>query len=314
MKNIKKSIIVLGVFASSFFILFSATAIPIVNGDAVLTTVENSAIEQEEDFINQLRAISDQLEKDGLIATETQESELQNFIENNPDFDELFYIDGTGFSEYITSDDFIQLLNDNYDYFLSNPGIQLLWNTIFIQEYVQSEEFINFMNSDEVQYILDNLEIDNQQLTQMQTLDLNNQFLYEEFEQENLLNAVIQAQLPSEQMLIYNLQSDVTLEGTLTLSSEEIQPTTDLLTSWIIIMVGILSWPLGVLYVLATSPIVFVYWFIGLLLGMNYGIWFPGYVMIAATAALLIAIGYVIIGCTCWPAVWPYLIRLSVFY
>ncbi|MCX6667752.1 MAG: hypothetical protein NTV74_05890 [Euryarchaeota archaeon] len=306
MKNVKKNIIIFGAVVIVLLMASSATAVPAVNGKALTTRIEKSYIEQKEYFINQLITIYDQLKKDGVIDTENQE--LQN-IDLTQDFDQSFYIDVEGFVDYITSNEFIQLLNENYNDIVSNIGFQLLWNTGYVQEYVQSEEFTNFMNTDEVQYILDNLDIDsgNQQVIQTRAVNVNSQVLPIGLKQESALKEMSQTLLPATQTQVYNTQSDETLEGNAIPASEENIPALDLVTVWIIILIGLISWIPAIIFVLLTSPIQFIlnwitYMCIPVLLG---GIPWP-FPFITAILAFVWTMVYIVANITCWPVIWMY--------
>lgn len=301
----RKYRIVYGAIAIVLLIVSSATAVPEVNGKLVSDSLENSVTEQNDDFINQMMALYDQLEIDGVSPDVDQD--LEN-IDLTQFFDESLYVDVEGFVNYIISDDFIQVINENYTDIVSNNGFQVLWNTEYVQEYVQSDVFINFMNTDEAQYILDNLDIpsNDQQEFETQVVNMNTQVSTTEPEQENLLNKISQIILPSTKTQVYSTQSDVTLEATAVSTSEETIQTSDILVLWVVILIGILTWIPGVIITLLSSPVYFLYmWILGMIIVyMYWGVWiFP---FVEALAALVETIFYVMVNTVCWPVAWPF--------
>jgi hypothetical protein len=145
MKNLKKNIILLGAFAIALLVMSTATALPQVQSKPVM-----DQIQQKEAIKNQLMTIYNQLKNQGDLAVGSQQNPHMN---PSDDLDKLF--DEEGFLNHLTSDTFIQFLNNNYNSIASDSLFQDFYNSESIQEFTQSDEFVAFMNSDEIQYVLD---------------------------------------------------------------------------------------------------------------------------------------------------------------
>jgi len=158
-RSIRKSGLVFGAVAVVLVMLSSVTAVPNVGSEIVIESIE----EQKAAIIKQFEDIwLNLLEDESLQIAEWQGN---NDINPDQDFEDLF--DTEGFLNFIVSDEFIDILNDHFNDFLSNEGILLLFNTDEMQAYVNSDEFLYFANSDEVQYILEKLDEDDDQIVNL---------------------------------------------------------------------------------------------------------------------------------------------------
>jgi len=256
--------IIFGAIAIALIMISSVTAVEHTNSAPVIEAIE---MENQKAFaIEQFETMWYQLLEEESFSTEMQEN-LPSIP--SQDFEDLF--DGEGFVNYLVSDEFIDLLSENYNDIISNAGFQYLTNNEYVQDYLQSEEFLDYLNTDEVQYITDNLNIEDSNFESTFNIETSEE-----------------------------LQESETLE-------EDIQPTIDPLLGWIIILIGVITWVPGIIFLVLISPLVFLWWFANYLMyWIGYlHIWFPGEIILFAMISLLITIVIITIACVCWPIVWP---------
>lgn len=308
MKDIKKSIIVFGAVAIALLIVSSVTAVGQVYSEPVMKNIESE--KQKEIIANQLETMWNQLlEEESLVAEFQENSAIDPF----QDFEDLF--DMEGFVSYITSDDFIDLLNNNYNDIVSNDGFQYLYNTVYVQEYLQSDEFIAFMNTDEVQYIIDNLNIGSGSpqgtyVTETSGSNLNSQVVSTGVRQQ-ISGEVVREPLTNG--LIYNNNVNEELQGSAT-PLGNVQPTINPFLVWIIILFGVITWIPAIIVMILLSPVFFIMTLANFLLwALQGGVWMPGMVFFYAIISLLFTIGYVAIACIGWPVLWPVLLGFLIW-
>ena len=276
MGNMKKGIIVFGAVAIALLMVSSATAVQQVNSKPVIGYIKS--------------------ETESLV----EEAQENFYLDINQYFQDSFDLEG--FFDYLVSDEFIDLLNDNYNLIVSHEGFEMLYNMELIQSFLQSEEFINFMYTDEVQYIIDNLDIGS---GGQQGIFIEGDSCY-----YYLPSPCSQQENYEANAAEYYNHVNKGAEATL-LESLPTEPTTDLVTAWLIILIGIITWIPGVILLLLTAPLLFLEAFGLILFGWVFpGGWIPGAIIGSAVAAFLVTLIAVIFFCVTWPASWPLLFGL----
>jgi len=289
----KKCLIIIGAVIVSLLMLSSVTAVGNVNSEIEMDLIENEQKKQSiksQVFMDEIQNIFKQID---LGKSFSVENEININIDLEQDFQDLFDIEG--FLDYIVSEEFINLLNNNYNLITSHPGFEIIYNMQPIQNFLQSEAFANFLNSDEVQYILSQLDFG---LGGPQSISNKDANLYcypnplvLQIENNEIINDY-------DDLMV----SNQALGKSISISTPSFQMSGDDSPSFLIILIGIITWIPGIIISILYSPYAF-FFFLGIYLE-NWGEFGPGdllYILITSFLGAIIITCYL---CLVWPVFW----------
>jgi|GEM_PF-4130744 len=145
--------IVFGAVFSAVLMLLTVTAVPQVHSETIM-----NQIEEKELIDSELVKMHDTLMADNRLDIDFQQKLYLDPYEH----------DEEGFLNHIMSDEIIQIFNDFYYTIISDSVFQAFFNSNSVQQLIQTDEFVDFMNSDEIQYVFDNFNPTNQDLLEGQ--------------------------------------------------------------------------------------------------------------------------------------------------
>jgi len=288
MKIMKKSIIIFGAVAIALLMISSATAVKQVNNELVMKAIETERT--QEDIINQLLALWDNLVTNNPLVAWFQDT---YDIDAEEDFEQLF--DHQGLLNHVISDDFINMLNSNLDEILAIEAFQIIYNTDPMQEYIQSDEFLEFMQTDEMQYLLSQLDGESEGSSET----------YESFSQQNsellgILEGFYGVSTNEPQNVGRPNNGEVENDGATfqVYSDDEEQPTMNGALAFIGLLVGLITWIPAAIIIMIGAPFAFIYLFIE---GILTGYWQPGWIIGVAIGSFILSFGFGIIAALGWP-------------
>ena len=270
----------------------SATAVKQVNSELVIEATEVERT--QEDIIDDLLALWDDLVANNPVVAWFQDNYDINAEE---DFNKLFALEGL--IDHITSDDFINMLNSKLDEILAIDAFQIIYNTQPMQEYIQSDEFVEFMQTDEMQYFFS--QIDGESDGSSET--------YETFAQQSqeLLGILegfygVSSNEPQNVGLPNNGQIESDGATFQVYSYDEEQPLNPAL-AFIGLLVGLITWIPAAAIIMLAAPFAWIALTIEMWAMPGYMPWYPGMLIVEATASFFLVFGCAIILALGWPGV-----------
>lgn len=293
----KKYVIGLGAVAIALLMVSTVTAVPQTQSKPVM-----DKIEQQETLTSQLMSIYNTLNAGGKLSAEEQ----QNLnIDATTELQKLY--DEEGFLNHLVSDEVIQLLNEYYIAFVSDSSFQSIFNSDAIQQFIQTDGFIEFMNSDELQYVLDNFNPVNptsQELLESQQIVeyILESSVYEQYVSSCDMEEAV-ATIESNQETVNSLSGVFSLDDAETCEAIGAIILMFILAIVLLILIGLITWIPAIIVAIVLYPIGWLCaWGSFMQVAREcYGYGFPIISLALATLGSLIA-GMIILGAL---VVWP---------